>query len=146
MDDDEYTALHFVCYLDYDGHIENTEDLIKFLIDCGADVNFVDAVGNTPIFYACESENLGYVKLLIDAGANVNHQNNRGDTILHNTIKYINEPDKNILSMLIQAGASIYIKDKNGHTVLDGHREELKNFLIKEQGDYESMQIKMPDE
>jgi hypothetical protein len=47
------------------------KDIIEFLIkDCGADVNFQDSHGHTPLMLACEQLDLGTVSLLLAHGAN----------------------------------------------------------------------------
>ena len=47
-------------------------DQVENLLDAGADVNFQDRDGYTPLHLASRRNHLRVVKLLIDNGANVN--------------------------------------------------------------------------
>ncbi|KAA6224894.1 MULTISPECIES: ankyrin repeat domain-containing protein [unclassified Campylobacter] len=64
--------------------LENYES-VKFLIDEGANVNFTNVFGKSPLFYAIEFGQKDIVRLLIANGANVNQ-------------KYINNNEKLALS------------------------------------------------
>ena len=60
--------------------------MIKKLIEKGANINLKDEHGNTPLHYAVQhiSPNMvDIVRLLIESGANVKSQNNDGQTPLH---------------------------------------------------------------
>lgn len=153
LDDRGLTALHFVCS-------DGCKERIKFLIDRGANVNSIDNNGRTPIFCAYVSSfyretknSLACVKLLIDARANVNHQDEDGNTLLHYSIAIgIGSMNKDILSVIIQAGASIDIKNNKGETFSEMSEfkqiknfEEVENFIMKEYEDFMSMQIKTPE-
>lgn len=46
--------------------------LAKFLISQGADVNYKNSFGKTPIFYAVEFKNMDLIKFLIEHGADLN--------------------------------------------------------------------------
>jgi tetratricopeptide (TPR) repeat protein len=63
--DESYGALLFVA-LDYPRYI-------KVLLDKGADINYENLDGETPLFYAIKNNNYELVKLLIENGADVNH-------------------------------------------------------------------------
>jgi len=55
--------------------------MIKYLVEKGADVNFKNKNGNTPLIVACKVSNISIVKFLIDHGSNVNDIEERsGDT------------------------------------------------------------------
>lgn len=45
---------------------------IKVLLDKGADINYKNSYGETPLFYAIKSNNYEFVKLLLENGADVN--------------------------------------------------------------------------
>lgn len=60
----------------------NKIKLVRFLIDRGADINFVAADGNTPLMLACREGNLAMVNLLIVSGATTEAVNNNGETAL----------------------------------------------------------------
>ena len=55
---------------------------ITFLIQMGADVDFVDNDGNTPLFKAALHSRETQMKELLDNGANANFKNDRNMTAL----------------------------------------------------------------
>ena len=57
-------------------------DIVKLLIDHGANVNAKSSAGNTALTYACCGGYEDVVKILLDAGADVEHQNENGHTPL----------------------------------------------------------------
>ncbi|ORX65883.1 ankyrin, partial [Anaeromyces robustus] len=61
---------------------DGNEDLVKYLIEHGADINKENEDGKTPLFWACESGNEDLVKYLIDLGADINKENEKGETPL----------------------------------------------------------------
>lgn len=92
-------------------------DWVEKIINKGADVNFKDNEGRTPIMYAVlNKNNLNIVKILINAGANVNVKDKNGTTPLMGAVSKNN--NINIIKTLIDAGANINAKDKNGFTPL----------------------------
>ncbi len=100
-------------------------DLIKLLIDSGADVNVIDGLGNPVLSYIIqcpisESQNtrekkLELVRMLIAAGADVNKPGSNGMTPVH-MAAYRNDPE--ILKILIEAGGDIHKPDNDGKTAL----------------------------
>lgn len=88
----------------------------KALIASGVDVNFVDKVGNTPLFLATRWGHTKTAQHLIKAHANVNYVNKDGLTalmlasILRNT---------DIAKLLIKAGSELnFVAKKDGRTLL----------------------------
>lgn len=57
-------------------------DIIKLLVEFGANVNPKNACGFTPLFFATLQRNLEAIKILIELGADVNAKNNEGKTAL----------------------------------------------------------------
>ena len=53
------------------------------LISRGADVNFADEYGFTPLFVAARRGNEEITKLLCESGANVEHRNYQGKTAMN---------------------------------------------------------------
>lgn len=78
--------------------------LSRWLIDNGADVNAKNDIGQTPLYFACESKNVKISEQLIRAGADVNAKTNGGAYIIE-----FGAFNSKILEMLLNAGASIDI-------------------------------------
>jgi len=71
-----YTPLHNACVRD---HL----DMVKLLLNAGADVNAKNIHGNTPLHPACRHKfSMDIVKLLVDAGADLKATNLDGETPL----------------------------------------------------------------
>lgn len=78
-DENNQTPLHRALQFPY-----MQVEIVKMLLDRGADVNAVDRWGNGALHKAIQSyANLETIKRLIKAGANVNLKNNDGNSILH---------------------------------------------------------------
>lgn len=99
----------------------------KFLIEKGADVNFSNSFGKTPLFYAIEFGRKDIINLLLENGANVNQ-------------KYINNNEKLALSANIDSNTPYYItfcgldhtsKNVLMHAAAYGDVEILKLLLAK---------------
>ena len=58
--------------------------VLKIILNHGCDINKKDNLGNTPIFYACET----YYEFFIKHGADLNIKNNEGCTVLYEQSKY----------------------------------------------------------
>jgi len=56
------------------------ENLIKYLIDLGANVNKENCNGETLLFEACCDENEVIIKYLVEHRADVNKETNKGET------------------------------------------------------------------
>jgi ankyrin repeat protein len=67
-------------------------DIVKLLLNRGADVNLVGRYGNTPLTLAARDGHAEILQLLLDRGANVHHVNKMGDTAL-SSVKRINRTD-----------------------------------------------------
>ena len=74
------------------GHV----DVVRLLIENGADIESEDNDGRTPLRYACEQQRLAVIRVLIDSNADVNHATKEGGTplyaqkamLLHNAPSY----------------------------------------------------------
>lgn len=67
------TALHFATFC---GH----EACVRELIKEGANVNYANSLGATPLFYACSKDNDAIITALLDANADPLIVNNEGNT------------------------------------------------------------------
>ncbi len=86
-------------------------ELVKFLINKGADVNSVDKEKKTALHVASQLGHPEIVQLLLAKKANPNAIDTLRKTPLHNATA-------NCISLLVQAGAKINSQDKNGWTPL----------------------------
>ncbi|HVI42022.1 MAG TPA: ankyrin repeat domain-containing protein [Anaerovoracaceae bacterium] len=87
------TPIHYaVCH--------GNKDIVRFLIENGADINRCNAQKTTPLHYAVlygdmgmygNSDGVGIIKTLIDAGADVNAQDTQGKTALGWAKQYAEE-------------------------------------------------------
>jgi ankyrin repeat protein len=89
------------------------EQLIRKLLDNGADVNARDAEGNTPLILASFYASPECIELLIDQGADVNAANKAGATAL---IRAATDYEKTHL--LVAAGANVRVRTALGNTPL----------------------------
>ena len=120
--------------------LERDETLVRKLIAAGADLNAVDANGNSPLHLVSSGkENFNVllkqgknivriadgdariVTLLLDGkyegkGANINLRNAGGSTPLHLASRALNEA---VVIRLIENGADVTLQDENGRTALN---------------------------
>ena len=101
--------------------VERTFDpqIVRLLIEKGAEVNGKDSLGNTPLLQ-CEhldfhSENLEIMELLIENGADLDVVGHHGETILH---KVINNGNLKTAELLLNSGANIEATSSQGNTPL----------------------------
>jgi len=114
------TPLHLAIY-------SNFSEIVRMLIDAGANLNMQDKHGDTPLLVAIMKNNPIIVQMLIDAGADLNMQAKNGRTALHLAADL---REKEIVRMLIDAGARKDILDYRDRLPYDlADTEELKNLL-----------------
>ena len=58
------------------------EEIFAMLLDGCIDINCVDTLGRSPMFYCSDYERLRRMTFFIENGANINHQDKEGNTIL----------------------------------------------------------------
>lgn len=125
-----YTALH--CAVDVDGetcHGEMPGQIIRMLIDAGADLEAKQHWGWTPLMRAIVEGVADEVQALCDAGARVDHvfpehtlpECKRGDTML---MAAVYEPQK--VKILMAAGADPYQGGLYGQNALEHAQEQLR--------------------
>ena len=106
--EENLTPLHFACG-------DGNEELVKFFLDKGVDVNSNTDDGPTALMTACINENTNIVQMLIDNGANINWKDSDGVTAI-NQASFREKPE--IVSLLLDNGADANIKDRWGDTAL----------------------------
>jgi ankyrin repeat protein len=95
---------------------ERRKDVIKTLIDRGADVNSAGIWGMTLLMEAATSTSPEIVQLLLDKGAGVNLKTEDGRTALMEAASYGIAQN---VQLLLDNGADLNAKDNEGHTALD---------------------------
>ena len=91
-----------------------SQEIVQLLLNAGADINFSNKIGVTPLITAVKG-NKDIVELLISSGANVNISCKIGTTPLMEAVSY---GDKEIVELLIEAGANVDAKDNLDRTAL----------------------------
>lgn len=87
-------------------------DIVRFLIDIGADINAIsDDRNNSAVMDAASTGNLEAVKILVDEGADLESQSKNGQTAL---ILAVGHGDEAISNYLLAAGANYEVKDSLG--------------------------------
>ena len=97
-------AIINVCLDDYSNYSSKRYDMLKLLIDYGADVNIQNNNGNTPLLQ------------------------------LHYPASYVRDEEQDIQNwikcaqLLLDNGADPYLQDSRGYTIFDYVKETLKNY------------------
>ena len=122
--DDYETALAVAAE---NGHL----DVVRVLVNQGADMEMADSVGYTPLINASFNGHLDVVRYLLEQGANRDKAECTGRTPLHvaASVGYLK-----IAKLLMVYGADLNAKDKNGMLPIDmGHAtEEIKQAIRDE--------------
>lgn len=95
--------------------MNSKRDIIKILLEAGADVELGYDWGYTPLMGAAEYNNLEAVQLLLDYGADINAQHVDKLTALMLAAK---KASKEIVELLLNKGADANIRDVYGRTAL----------------------------
>ncbi|UCE40251.1 MAG: ankyrin repeat domain-containing protein [Candidatus Aminicenantes bacterium] len=103
-----YTALHWAC-------MRAHWNIVRYLVEKGADLNVVGGDGGTQINWAVHHDNVEIIKLLLANGAKLNSQNQWGMTELHTAIWRGNI---NVVRFLLDHGSDPDIKTKEGWTAM----------------------------
>lgn len=105
------TALHGAAL---NGHIE----IVKTLIDHGADVNVIEGQRQTPLHCAARKGKVNVVKFLVEKGANVNAQERDGLTPLDYAAK---NGEEETVSVLLSHGAKRDVRNGDVRTTNDAN-------------------------
>ena len=106
----------------------NRTEIIKALLDAGAEIDIKNAFGETPLMTAVENpgKETDDIKLLINSGADVNAKDNWGRTVLMYAARNLGRdytPNPEIVRLLLDAGADAKARDDNGKSVTEYARE-----------------------
>ncbi len=93
-------------------------DLVRVLVDAGADVNSQDSAGFTALHFCAQEKQLATARLLIDSGADVNLKDQWGNGPLARSLG--NAPENAlIIELLISSGADPYMKNESDISPMD---------------------------
>ena len=91
-------------------------EIVRFLIEKGADLNAQDASGNTALMGVCFKGYKNIAQQLIAAGATINQRNGNGATALTFAATF---GHLQIAEWLLQNGADLNVPDTRGKTPVD---------------------------
>ena len=111
-DSDGYIALHYASNSHY------LQEILKYLIQSGADVNACTKTKSTPLMMACKCGLLNAVTFLTEHGANMALKDSDGYTALHHTCNYHSHHSITVLSYLIENGADVNACTNDDYTPL----------------------------
>ncbi|MGM0875291.1 MAG: M48 family metallopeptidase [Bacillota bacterium] len=141
-DADGWTALHYaISWQDYD--VEDYDELVetptnvelvKLLLEYGADPNSTDQYGDTIVSYATTQGYFECVKLLINEGADLNIDDEYGETPLFDAV-YME--DLNMVQFLLDNGAYVNVENSDGQTVIDIASENKNEEILTILKDYQ---------
>ncbi|MBI5133700.1 MAG: ankyrin repeat domain-containing protein [Thaumarchaeota archaeon] len=100
---------------------------VELLLNAGADVNAENS-GSTALIVASMFERPHIVRLLLSKKPKIDAQDKKGETALHNAIKYGNE---SVAIILLEAGARIDILNNDGFTALDIAKQKGRTRIIE---------------
>ena len=100
--------------------------LMSILVKMGANIDYTDGVGMTPLLNACKNGNMKLAIALVKAGANINVRDDFGDTPLHWACKNNN---MELAMALVERGADINARNRRGVDPLHDLNWEYKNRL-----------------
>jgi len=97
--------------------LRNNVEMVKLLINAGANVNARDGSDETPLFWLSRRNRATEIcKLLLANGADANaKENTGGNTVLHDAVK---DTSKEVIELLINNNANVNARDKAGKTPL----------------------------
>ena len=98
---------------------ERELEIMRFLIEAGADVNARDSSGHPPLYRAFGEPEI--VQILIEAGADVNARDGWGDPLLNTPVAW-GYPDT--VRLLLDAGADVNAKNDDGTSLANLAYEE----------------------
>lgn len=113
--------------------INGDQTMMKYLLEQGADITIADDSGYTALHDVVNQGSFYSVEFLIAQGASIDAQNNEERfTPLHCAI--LNK-DVRIIDQLIEKGANVYARDKDGatalHLLIDGIEDKEVDIVIQ---------------
>ena len=105
-------------------------ELLRLLVQYGADVHAKDKLGDTPAHIASDIEDINSINELIHAGFDISMKGAGGDTVLHRAVRGSGKGMKFLLDL--EAGRSIInVRNKKGATALNVAVKECDRFKVE---------------
>lgn len=96
----------------------DSPELVRLLLDKGANVNRMDTRGDVPLVSATNRRKLDQIRLLLKYHANINAKDpDHGYAALHEALATY--PSYQVVKTLIRAGADVNLPDRAGDTPFD---------------------------
>ncbi|XP_052098148.1 protein fem-1 homolog C-like [Mytilus californianus] len=93
--------------------VANKLEVVKALVEHGADINSPSDTQSTPVRSACFMTNISIVKILVEHGANIHKPNINGGTCLINSVQ-----SEELCVFLLSKGVDVNAKDNSGNLAL----------------------------
>ncbi|KAI9893551.1 MAG: hypothetical protein M1814_006347 [Vezdaea aestivalis] len=111
--------------------IKNHKEIVKLLLENGADIHAKGNYGETALHEAASRGHEAIIKLLLENGADIHAKSDYGETALH---KATSRGHEAIIKLLLENGADIHAKSDYGETALHkatsrGHEAIIKLLL-----------------
>ena len=123
----------------YDGYL----DIVRLLLDYGANVNVHDNDRNTPLHFAVSGGCLEIARMLLERKADVDILNNKGLTPLHRASKGWHDGYPDIVRLLLDYGANANAHDDDRNTPLHFAASkchlEVTRMLLERKADIDSL-------
>ena len=111
-------------------------DIMRFLLDHGANEDARDNCGNTAIHFAASEGHLEAARMLLEQGANIDSQNDEGLTPLQQASQGMWEGHRYTMRLLLDHGANVDARDNCGNTALhfaaSGGRPKTTRMLLEQ--------------
>jgi len=101
-----------------------SEDLIRALLNAGADIESRDGKGETPLHRAASKRDVNAIRILLLSGAQVNALSDFDETPIFHLFDWFRRTYslqnlEAVVRILVEAGTDVTIRNKDGRTVLD---------------------------
>lgn len=127
-------------FMEYNGFnsYKESSEFVKLLIESGADINYIDSSGMTPLIYILQNYKyiipLNYVRTLIENGANLNIKDNYDNTALMYYIRgshYSTDKYDNVLKIFLEYGADYNYINKDCKTAYNSINKHYYHNLLQ---------------